>query len=157
MRTTKSLLGAACCGLVMVVGGCGGGSERLSAPAYAREVSALCRRANRAVARIEIPPLGSEQSAARTIAGVVVVQREAIDDLRDVRAPDSLAGTVQKWIALLDQGVDELELMSIRMRAGRTGEAADYGAKATTLLDRARELVAPLRVTSCRGPELPTV
>ena len=156
MRTTKSLLGAACCGLVMLMGGCGGGSERLSAPDYAREVSALCRRGNRAVARIEIPPLTSERDAARAMASVVVVQRDTIDDLRAVRAPDSLAVTVQKWIALLDQGADELELMGIRLRAGRTGEAVDYGAKATTLLDRARELVAPLRVTSCRGPELPT-
>jgi hypothetical protein len=154
---TKSLLGAACCGVVMVVAGCGGGSDRLSATQYAREVSDLCRRGNRAIARIEIPPLDTERSAARAMAGVVVVQRDTIDELRGVRPPDELAGTVQKWIALLDQGADELELMSIRLRAGRAGDAVDYGAKATTLLDRARELVAPLHVTSCRGPVLPTV
>ena len=157
MRTTKSLLGAACCGLVMLMGGCGGGSERLSAPDFAREVSALCRRGNRALTRIEIPPLTSERDAAHAMARAVVVQRDTIDDLRRVRPPDSLAGTVQKWIALLDQGTDELELMSVRLRAGHTGEALDYGAKATTLLDRARELVAPLEVMSCRGPDLPTV
>jgi hypothetical protein len=154
---TKSLLGTACCGLVMVLAGCGGGSERLSAPEYAREVSELCRRGDRAVARIEIPPLGSPRSAARAMTSVVVVQRDTIEELRGVRPPESLAGTVQRWIALLDQGADELELMSVRLRAGHTGEAVDYGAKATTLLDRARELVAPLQVTSCRGPVLPSV
>jgi hypothetical protein len=68
-----------------------------------------------------------------------------------------MVGMVQKWIALLDQGADELELMSVRLRTGNTSEALDYGAKVTTLLDRAEELVAPLHVTSCRGPELPTV
>ena len=88
---------------------------------------------------------------------IVVVQRETIDDLRDIRPSEHLAGTVQKWIALLDQGADELELMSLRLRDGHTDEAVEYGAKATTLLDRARELVAPLRLTSCRGPVLPTV
>jgi hypothetical protein len=88
---------------------------------------------------------------------IVVVQRATIDDLRDVRPPERFAGTVQKWIALLDQGVDELEVMSARLRAGHTDEALVYGAKATTLLDRARELAAPLRVTSCRGPVLPTL
>lgn len=153
----KSLLGAACCGLVMVMGACGGGSDRLSAPGYAREVSELCGRANRTIARIEIPPFGFERGAARAVTRVVVVQRETIEDLRAVRPPETLTGTVQRWIALLDQGADELELMSVRLRAGRTGEAAEYGAKATTLLDRASELVAPLRVTSCRGPVLPTV
>ena len=91
------------------------------------------------------------------MARIVVVQRGTIDDLRDIRPSEQLAGTVQKWIALLDQGADELELMSVRLRAGRTAEAVEYGAKATTLLDRARELVAPLRLTSCRGPVLPTV
>jgi hypothetical protein len=154
---TKSLLGAACCALMVVVGGCGGGSERLSAPEYAREVSALCRRSNRTIARIEIPPLASERAAARAMTSVLVVQRDTIEELRGVRAPEAITGTVQKWIALLDQGADELELMSIRLRTGRTGEALDYGAKATTLLDRARELVAPLQVTACRGPVVPTV
>ncbi len=64
---------------------------------------------------------------------------------------------MQKWIALLDQGADELELMGLRLRAGHADEALAYGDKAETLLDRARELAAPLRVTSCRGPVLPTV
>ena len=126
-----------------------------------REASTLCRRGNRAIAQVSIPPLtarsGSSSAASRAMAQIVVVQRETIDDLRGVRPPERLTGTVQKWIALLDQGADELEVMSVRLRAGHTDEAVDYGAKATTLLDRARELVAPLRVTSCRGPVLPTV
>ncbi len=60
------------------------------------------------------------------MARIVVVQRETIDDLRDIRPSQRLAGTVQKWIALLDQGADELELMSLRLRAGHTDEALDY-------------------------------
>ena len=163
---TKSLLGATCCALAVAIAaiaiaGCGGGDERLSAPDYAREASTLCRRANLAVARIEIPPLtargGASNAAARAMTRIVVVQRDTIDDLRGVRPPEQLSTTVQKWIALLDQGADELEKMSLRLRAGHTDQALEYGAKATTLLDRARQLVAPLRVTSCRGPVLPTV
>ena len=88
---------------------------------------------------------------------IVVVQRATIEELRELRPPEHLAVTVQKWIALLDQGADELELMAVRLRVGRNEEALAYGAKAVTLLDRAREVVAPLRVTSCRGPVLPTV
>jgi hypothetical protein len=151
------MLGVACCGLVLALAGCGGGSGHLSAATYAREASELCRRGNRAVARIEMPPLSAPHDASRAMARIVVVQRSTIDDLREVRPPGALSDTVQKWIALLDQGVDELELMGVRLRAGRTDEALEYGAKATILLDRAREVVAPFRVTSCRGPVLPTV
>ncbi len=154
---TRSKLGAACCGLVMVVVGCGGGNDRMSARDYAREASALCRRGNRSVARVEMPPLGATTDASRAMARIVVVQRATIEELRDLRPPEHLTVTVQKWVALLDQGADELELMAVRLRVGRNDEALAYGAKATTLLDRAREVVAPLRVTSCRGPVLPTV
>ena len=158
----KSLFGATCCGMVLAIAsvglaGCGGGGERLGAPAYAREASKLCRRGNLAVARIEIPPLTEHLDASRAMARIVVVQRGTIDELRGLRPSERLTGTVQKWIALLDQGADELEQMSARLRAGNTDEAVGYGAKATTLLDRARELVAPLRLSSCRGPVLPTV
>jgi hypothetical protein len=141
----------------MVVVGCGGGNDRLSARDYAREASALCRRGNRSVARVEMPPLGATTGASRAMARIVVVQRDTIEELRDLRPPEHLTVTVQKWVALLDQGADELELMAVRLRVGRNEEALAYGAKATTLLDRAREVVAPLRVTSCRGPVLPTV
>jgi hypothetical protein len=154
---TKSKLGAACCGLAIVVAGCGGGSGRLTARDYARQASELCRRGNRAVARIEVPRLTATADGTRAMARIVVVQRDTIDELRGLRPPEHLAVTVQKWIALLDQGADELELMAVRLRVGRTEEALAFGAKAMTLLDRAREVMAPLRVTSCRGPVLPTV
>ena len=158
---TKSVLGAVCCGLAMLVVACGGGNHRLSARAYAREASALCVRSNRAVARITVPPLPASgdgsRAAARAIARIVVVQRDAINALRGLRPPEHLTDTVQRWIALLDQGADELELMGLRMRSGHGAEALDFGAKSDTLLDRASEVVAPLHVTSCRGPVLDTV
>ncbi len=158
---TKAKLGAACCGLVMVVAGCGGGNERLTAREYAREASELCRRGNRSVARIDVPRITATadgtRDGARAMTRIVVAQRVTIEGLRELRPPEHLAVTVQKWIALLDQGADELELMAARLRVGRNDEALAYGAKAVTLLDRAREVVAPLRVTSCRGPVLPTV
>jgi hypothetical protein len=141
----------------MVVAGCGGGTARLSAPDYARAASDVCRRGNGAVARIELPSLSARRDASRAMARVVAVQRGAIAQLRAFRPPEKLSDTVQRWIALLDQGADELERMSTQLRTGDTAGAIEYGAKATILLDRAQQVAAPLRVTSCRGPVLPTV
>ncbi len=154
---TKALLGAACCGLVIALSGCGGSGSRLSVHRYVHEASERCVQGNRAIARVPVPPLSAERAASRAMARTVVVQRRTIDELRGLRPPEHLADTVQQWIALLDQGADELERMGERLRAGRGDEALDFGAKATTLLDRARDLMAPLRVTACRGPVLPTV
>ncbi len=85
-----------------------------------------------------------------------LIQRASIDDLRDLRPPDRFGSLNQRWIALLDQATDELEHMGSTLRVGRRAEADDYGGKASTLLERARALVAPHGVTSCRGPELPS-
>jgi hypothetical protein len=154
---TRCRIGAVVCGVVMVLVGCGGGNRRLSAPEYARAASVVCVRANRAVARVTVPSFSSRRDAVHAMARVVTIERRTIDDLRALRPPGRLADTVQRWIALLDQAADELERTGMHLRAGRDGDAVEYGARATTLLDRARELVAPIRVTSCHGPELPTV
>jgi hypothetical protein len=139
------------------VAGCGGAHGRLSAPKYAHAASTTCVHANRVLARVKVPPLSTRRDAARAMSRTVAISRDAIDDLRGLRPPQQLTDTAQKWIALLDQGTDELELMGKHVRAGRFEEAVDYGAKATTLFDRAEQLVAPLHITSCGGPELPIV
>ena len=88
---------------------------------------------------------------------IVVVQRETIDDLRDIRPPSGSPAPCRSGSRLLDQGADKLEVMSVRLRGRHTAEALEYGAKATTLLDRARELVAPLPRDLVPRPRLPTV
>ena len=103
----------------------------------------------RAIARIEIPPLDTERGAARAMAGVVVVQRDTIDELRGVRPPDELAGTVQKWIALLDQSIDELELVVTRLRGGAWAAADTYAGNASKLL--ARRVTSWPRTASLRA------
>jgi hypothetical protein len=152
---TRLRIGAACCGLMMTVVGCGGGRDRLSASGYARAASTTCVHANRMVARVELPTLSNRQDASRAIARVVTVSRHTIDELRDLRPPGPLAETVEQWIALLDQAADELESMAAQLRAAQVDAALDFGTKATTLFDRAEQLATRLRVTSCRGPELP--
>jgi hypothetical protein len=152
---TRFWVGAAWCGLVALAGtGCGDGGGRLSAPGYVREASGICVAANRAVRRVEIPPLDDARSAARAMGRVVVIQRGSIAGLRGLRPPERYGELNQRWIALLDQGTDELELMRSTLVSGRHGLAVEYGGKAVTLLDRAHVLVARHGVTSCRGPAL---
>jgi hypothetical protein len=83
---------------------------------------------------------------------VVDIQRSSIGDLRELRVPDRFGELSQRWIALLDQGTDELELMGTHLDHGRRAVAATYADNASKLLQRARVLVAPHGVTSCRGP-----
>jgi hypothetical protein len=151
----RSKIGAASCALVVTICACGGGDERLTAAEYARAASGVCAQANRGVLSVATSETSLDGGFGRVLRRAVALHRRSIDDLRNLRPPERLAGTVQRWIALLDQGVDELELMSEHLRQGRVADAAAYGDKAASLLDRAEELVTPLRITSCRVPELP--
>ena len=155
---TRFRVGAAWCGVIALagagLGGCGGGGGRLSAPRYLREASGICSAANRAIGRVVIPPLGDTRSAARALARVVVIQRDSIDGLRGLKPPEHLGSLNQRWIALLDQGTDELQLMSDSLGSRKAQRAKDYAGKATLLFERAHVLVATHGVTSCRGPAL---
>jgi hypothetical protein len=142
--------------MVLLVAACGAGSRQLSVPGYTQAASAVCARANRAVGRVDLTELRDPARAARTVRRVVVVQRRSLDELRELRLPQRLATVVPQWLALLDQATDELERMEQDLRRGDDAEADEYAMKAATLLARARDLVAPLRLTSCRGPELTT-
>ena len=111
-------------------------------------------RANRAVARVDLPAPADAERAAAALAKIVAIQRASIDDLRELRPPEQFGSLSQRWIALLDQGTDELELMRTRLRDGRHADAGTYADNASRLLVRARMLVARHGVTSCRGPAL---
>ena len=154
---TRLRVGAAWCGVVVLagagMGGCGGGG-RLSAPRYVREASGICAAANRAVRGVEIPSLADARSAARAMGRVVGIQRDSIDGLRGLKPPERFGSLNQRWIALLDQGTDELEHMRASLVSGKEQLAQDYGAKSSLLLERAGVLVSAHGVTSCRGPTL---
>lgn len=155
---TRLRVGAAWCGVIVLscagVGGCGGGGGRLSAPRYEREASSICAAANRDVGRVAIPPLDDARSAARAMGRVVVIQRDSIEGLRGLKPPEQLGTLSQRWIALLDQATDELELMRASLARGKGELALEYGGKASTLLERAGTVVATRGVTPCRGPAL---
>jgi hypothetical protein len=119
-----------------------------------REASGICSAANRAIGRVQIPSIGDAQSAARAVRRVVLIQRDSIDGLRGLKPPERLGSLNQRWIALLDQGTDELDLMRVSLADGKGLLAADYASKAAILLDRAHVLVSAHGVISCRGPAL---
>jgi hypothetical protein len=156
VRTTARIGTVGCLLVLALAAGCGGGAERLSAPDYVQRASRICGRANLAVARVTIPHLGERAEAERALVRVVEIQRSSIDGLRGLRSPEGFGTLPEKWIALLDQGTDELELMHGALAAGRAVDAAAYGEKASDLLGRAQVLVRARGMTSCRGPELTT-
>jgi hypothetical protein len=119
-----------------------------------REASGICSAANRAIGRVQIPSIGDARSVARAMGRVVVIQRDSIDGLEGLKPPERLGSLNQRWIALLDQGTDELDLMRLSLEDGKGSLATEYASKASILLERAHVLVSARGMISCRGPAL---
>ena len=143
--------------LTVAVGtGCGGGTSRLSAPAYVHRVGEICAAANRELGQIDLVPLGDGPAGVRALTRVVVLRRGSIEQLRSVRPPNRVAGAHQSWVALLDQSTDELEIVRAALQHHHAARAARYAAEAATLSARARALAVKLGVVSCIGPTIVT-
>ena len=134
--------------IAVVLAACGGGGARLGAHEYSHESSAVCARANRAVARI------ATSDPARAGARIVSIHRASVDELRDLRPPKSAESTAKVWIGLVDQALDELDEMRAALRAGRDRAASDYAERASLLAARAGDIARDHHITPCRVPEL---
>jgi hypothetical protein len=141
-------------GALALAGGCGGGSGRLSAREYVSETSAVCARANRAIARITGPHLELAVEVSSTTGRIVAIHRASVDSLRRLRPPKDYEGKSKLWIALVDQSVDELDAMRTSLRAGDSNAAFEYAQKASVLDARSREIARKQGITPCKVPEL---
>lgn len=146
------LVGAALVGVV--IASCGGGGSRLSTRDYVKASSAVCVRANRTVARIDVEWLDRMGRVDRAAARIVAIHREAVDDLRSLRPPKDYETTARVLIALIDQSLDELDAMRDALRAGVTAEAKTYAANAVVLSRRARTVAGRYGITACAIPDL---
>ena len=147
------LIGAALFGVV-VLAACGGGGSRLSIRDYVKASSAVCARANRDVARIDIARLDRMGRADRAAVRIAAIHREAVDDLRALRPPKEYEATARLWIALVDQSLDELDAMRDAMHSGAKADAKMYAANALALSQRARTVARRYGITACAIPDL---
>ena len=145
---TMSRLAVACTSIAVALAACGGGGARLGVHEYTRESSAVCARANRAIARI------ATADPAKASVRIVTIHRASVDELRELRPPKSSESTAKVWIGLVDQALDELDEMHAALRAGRDRAASDYAGKAALLAERARDIARDHHITPCRMPVL---
>jgi hypothetical protein len=119
-----------------------------------RETSAVCARANRAIARITGPHLELAAAVSSTTGQVVAIHRESVDSLRRLRPPKDYEPMSKLWIALVDQSVDELDAMRASLRAGDRSAAFGFAQKASVLDSRSRAIARRQGITPCKVPEL---
>jgi hypothetical protein len=129
---------------------CGGGGPPLTHREFARDVARICRRANARVDRIDVPTISTPRQAADAFERIEVTERAALVELRRLVPPKGVTADVEKWLAVLDQMLDEVAVVRDALRRGDVFSALETAARAMTLDERARDLARALRVQPCR-------
>lgn len=124
--------------------------------AFRREVSKVCQRANDRFERLPEIVLDPELrersgSAAQDVTRHIEAGEKMLRDLRAVVPPKRDALMVDKWIAVLEQVVSELQHLRAAIREDQA-RAADIMARIVQLMVRGVELARESRIVACRPP-----
>jgi uncharacterized lipoprotein len=139
----RLLVGAA---LLVLLAACGG-SGGLSRADYVKQANAVCRDGAKQIAALEVPSdvTGLPAAAAR----VVAVQRTTLDRLRAIHPPKADKSQIVKWIALVDQTVDQAEMSATSQRDGDIQRAVTANVNGAALDVRADEIARGYGLKMC--------
>lgn len=139
-------LGVLIATVVACSGGGGGGLTRVE---YVRRANAVCRDAGHAVADLQVPRTADGDALAAASAAVVEIQRRALEGLRSLPEPAPDRAALNRWLALVDQTLDQSDASVRAQRSGDVQAALTANANGEALDRRADELARRFGLTSC--------
>ena len=136
--------------LLAVLGAaCGGGSSSVTRREYIHRADAVCREAAKQVLRVSAPKGSSESEIGRAAARIVAAQRRALAELKALPEPSEPSGTVTKWIALVDQTLDQADASVRAQQRGDVTTALRANQHGAVLDGRADELARGYGMRVC--------
>ena len=140
----------------LLLAACGGGGG-LSKADYVQQANAVCRQAASEGRRARRRPIRGREDLPRSAAEVVAVQRTALDKLKAIKAPKEDRTEIAKWIALVDQTIDQAEVSAQSQQHGDITRAIAANTNGAALDRRADQLARSYGLTRCvRAATAPT-
>jgi hypothetical protein len=132
----------------LLLAACGGGGG-LSKAEYVAKANAICREAARRVTALDAPGQADVTQLPKVAGEVVAVQRKALDRLKAIKAPKEDRTRIAKWIALVDQTIDQAEVSARSQRAGDITRAIAANLNGAALDKRADQLARAYGLRGC--------
>ncbi len=142
----RALVGAAVVALLVAACGAGGGASKAD---YVKQANAVCRDAAKQVAALRIPGRADVTAMPKAAAEVVAVQRRALDRLRAIKPPKADRARIAKWVALVDQTIDQADLSAAAQKHGDIQRAITANANGSALDRRADEIARGYGLRMC--------
>jgi hypothetical protein len=152
----RMLVGAAVAAVLVACGG-GGGVTKAD---YVQQANAVCRDAAKQVAALRIPARADITAMPKVAAKVVAVQRSAVTHLRAIKPPKKDRAQISRWIALVDQTIDQADVSARAQKDDDIPRAITANANGTALDRRADEIARAYGLRMCveaaTAPATPT-
>jgi hypothetical protein len=132
----------------VLLAACGGGGG-LSKADYVAKANAICRAAAKQVTDLDAPGRSDVSELPKVASEVVAVQRKALDRLKAIKAPKDDRTEIAKWIALVDQTIDQAEVSARSQRSGDITRAIAANLNGAALDKRADQLARSYGLRGC--------
>ncbi len=126
-----------------------GGSGGMTKAEYVKKANGICRDAAEEVAALRMPGRADVAGMPKAAAEVVAVQRKAVDRLHAIRRPKPDRVEIAKWIALVDQTIDQADLSARSQRDGDFQRAIAANVNGAALDHRADQLARAYGLRMC--------
>jgi hypothetical protein len=114
-----------------------------------REANSVCRNAAKQVAALELPAGADVADVPEAAMAVVKVQRAALERIRAIEVPAPDEAEIARWIALVDQTIDQAEVSAESQRDGDLNRAVAANVNGAALDHRADQLARRFGLRAC--------
>jgi len=135
--------------LLALAAACSGGGGGPTKAEFVRNANAVCRQSAAKISVLRIPGRADVASMPAIAADVVAVQRKALDRLRALPEPKQDRSEITKWIALVDQTIDQAEVSAESQRKGNIARALTANVNGAALDRRADDLARSYGLVTC--------
>jgi hypothetical protein len=134
--------------LVTILAACGGSSGMTKAD-YVKQANRVCHDAATSVAALKLPDTNDVTTIPVAAKKVVAAQRKALERLQAIKPPKKDRPEINKWIALIDQTIDQAEVSAQSQEDGDIQRAITANVNGAALDARADELARKFGLKTC--------
>jgi hypothetical protein len=117
--------------------------------AYVKQANLVCHDAATSVAALKLPDTGDVSTVPKAAKEIVAVQRKALEQLKAIRPPKEERPEITKWIALVDQTIDQAEMSARAQQDGDIQRAITANVNGAALDARADQLAKAFGLKTC--------
>jgi hypothetical protein len=126
-----------------------GGSSGMTKADYVKQANRVCRSAATSVAALTLPDTSDVTTIPKAAKEIVAVQRQALEKLQAIRPRKEDRAQITKWIALVDQTIDQAEVSAESQETGDIQRAITANVNGAALDARADEIANAFGLKSC--------